>query len=95
MSRTLIPRRPASPDAKRATHDGFIWPRTPSEMTDETAIRTRMVEDAFAFEDLHGDFEGINEAYFLRRGWTQTQISLNGAAAIAIATTQRAHRRAA
>ncbi|MFT4129937.1 hypothetical protein [Labrys sp. (in: a-proteobacteria)] len=76
--------RPASRtlDAKRATHDGYIWPRARHHMTDGVAIRDRMAEDARAFEELRGDFEGITERYFWSKGWTPEQVEQHGAAVI-------------
>ena len=94
MSRPAVLPRPRSPDTKRAGHDGFYWPNDRHLMTDDEAIRSRMAEDALVFEDTHGNFDGINEDYFRRRGWTETQIKLHAPEAVSTVTTQRERRAA-
>lgn len=77
---TRLPSR--SLDAKRAGDDGYFWPRARHHMTDGVAIRDRMAEDARAFEELRGDFDGISERYFWSKGWTPEQVEEHGAAVI-------------
>ncbi len=89
---TLPPTR--SPDTKRAGHDGFYWPNSKEVMTDAESIRARMTEDALVFEDTHGTLDGIDEAYFRRRGWTPGQIEAHAPEVVSSVTTQRERRAA-
>lgn len=78
-------RAPRVPDARFPTHDGPIWPNERRRMTHVVAIEERMIEDAATLLRDRGSDGTIVVTDFIRLGWTQAQIDLYGAAAIASA----------
>lgn len=79
------PNLPRTKD-RTATHDGHIWTRPRQQMTNATAIRQRMAQEARAEIRRAGEDAVITAADFYRHGWTSVQVSAHLAAAIDLAT---------
>lgn len=74
----------ASPEAKKVTHDGAIWPVPRRDMTDSRFIAERMAEDLITLA--RRSAAGVaGEADLAERGWLRPQIEAHGATAIALA----------
>lgn len=76
---------PRNPEARRPTHDGYIWPTLRHAMTDGTQILDRMAGEARALLDARGADADINESDFYLAGWERQQIEAYGPRAVAIA----------
>ena len=70
-------------EAKRATHDGQIWPVDRPRMADANQIANRMAEDAAGLIRERGADAVITIDDFLVQGWTIDQVCRVGSAAIA------------
>lgn len=69
-------------EAKRATHDGHIWPVGRPRMADTNQIAIRMAEDATGLIRERGADAVITIDDFLRWGWTIDQVRRVGGAAM-------------
>lgn len=68
-------------EAKRATHDGFIWPFARGRMCHPQAIRERMAEDLRAMLQARGAGAVVTAEDYLRLGWHREQVQKHGLAA--------------
>lgn len=68
-------------EKKRATHDGFIWPRARHLMVVPTCIRERMEEDLVGLIHAAGDFDTVCDDALIALGWTPDQVRRYGAEA--------------
>lgn len=67
------------PEARRATHDGHIWPQPRAAMTQRAEIITRMSQDFRTIAEEQGGCVDI--AYLLPLGWLTSQVSAHAVAA--------------
>lgn len=82
-SRTLPLARPDVSEARRATHDGYIWPVERARMRDAGCIRIRMADDITAeIRRIGIEHIAITMDWLIRRGWDRAQIDAHFAAAM-------------
>lgn len=65
-------------DAKRATHDGHIWPRPRRLMTIAACICERMAEDLAGLVRDAGAFETVCDDALIALGWEPEQVRRYG-----------------
>lgn len=65
-------------EAKRATHDGFIWPRERRLMAVAACVRERMGEDLAHLIREAGAFETVCDDALIALGWTPEQVRRYG-----------------
>lgn len=80
---------PTPSDAKRATHDGYIWPLTRDLMTSRDAIRERMLEDIRETVHDGGAEAVVTLADLVNLGWTAEQVMAHGVSAFAAFRAER------
>ena len=69
-------------EAKRATHDGYIWPRERRLMAVAACIRERMAEDLAHLIREAGAFETVCDDALIALGWTPEQVRRDGEQAV-------------
>lgn len=69
-------------EAKRATHDGYIWPRERRLMAVAACIRERMAEDLSHLIREAGAFETVCDDALIALGWTPEQVRRYGEQAV-------------
>ncbi len=85
------PRPPSAlPEARTATHDGYIWPLSRPAMSDPSEIRRRMAEDVRRLIR-HDGAEAVTAEDMVRLGWLTAQVKSHGAAAVRLATEEGPH----
>lgn len=65
-------------EARRATHDGFIWPRPRHMMAVASCIRERMAEDLATLIRKAGAFETVCDDALIALGWAPEQVRRYG-----------------
>lgn len=65
-------------EAKRATHDGYIWPFARNLMGISECIRERMAEDLAHLIREAGAFETVCDDALIALGWTPEQVRRYG-----------------
>ncbi len=72
---------PDAAEARRATHDGYIWPVSRRDMRSAQHIRARMAEDLALLLRQRGQGAVIVTDDYLRKGWTRQQVTAHALAA--------------
>jgi hypothetical protein len=72
-----------SPEARRATDDGYVWLFSRQDMIDRGPIMDRMVEDIDFLLRTGGDEAVVTQQDLIRKGWTLAQFEDHGAIAFA------------
>lgn len=65
-------------EARRATHDGYIWPRERRLMVVAACIRGRMAEDLATLIRKAGAFETVCDDALIALGWAPEQVRRYG-----------------
>ena len=65
-------------EARRATHDGYIWPRERRLMVVAACIRERMAEDLATLIRKAGAFETVCDDALIALGWAPEQVRRYG-----------------
>lgn len=80
-----MPAIPRNLEARRATHDGYIWPMRRAEMTRPRSVAERMADDILGIARQRGPDGRVYEADLIHLGWTARQIRDHGTEAKTIA----------
>jgi hypothetical protein len=80
-------------EARRAAHDGYLWPLPRDYMVEPRAIRDRMVEDIAALVNDGGADAVVTLDDLRRKGWELTQLGAHGTIAFALYKAEHSPRR--